>query len=272
MMPRSASAVQQSTPTLARSHGLLLLLLGGIVLTVLLLQTEYHRARLAAEVLGIALGSTGALLVFGLSRPSPQVVTRAYVMLSRQTRMLLIAGMALLFGFAIATSAIRRVAPQLRNVPGLGGIVTLDWVSSLTMLAVAGSTLMCVGLMAIVARASKDIADDATADGASLERLWRATNAADFQAFRACFALSGQGERLCRTWADFAGPLGGSQVVLVRSAATGGRTWSEWYACRDADRSIRRWVLVASEHSGRISGDGEIFQYVSAEAGTSPFG
>jgi hypothetical protein len=29
---------------------------------------------------------------------------------------------------------------------------------------------------------------------------------------------------------------------------------------------------VASEHSGRISGDGEIFQYVSAEAGTSPFG
>jgi len=260
MMRLSGSGQMNRAPTLGRLHGFLLLLLGSIVLTVLLLQTEYHRARLAAEVLGIAVGGAGAMLVFGLTRPSPQVVTRAYVLLSRHTRVLLIAGMILLFGFAIATSAIRRVAPQLREVPGLGGIVTLDWVLSLAMLAIAGSTLLCVGLMAIVARPPKDAADCATADGVKLERLWAATNAEDFQAFRACFARSAPGDRLCRAWAEVAGPLGGSQIVLVRSAAKGGRIWSEWYACRHSDRSICRWVLVATEHAGCISGDGVLFQ------------
>ena len=261
MLMRLPGANSESrNPTLGRSHGLLLLLLGSIVLTVLLLQTEYHRARLAAEVLGIAVGGTGAALVFGPTRPSPQVVTRAYVLLSRHARVLLITGMLSLFGFAIATSAIGRVAPQLRDVPGLGGIVTLDWVLSLSMLAMAGSTLLCVGLMAVVARPRRAAADCPTGEGVALERLWAAANAEDFQAFRACFARSAPGDRLCRAWAEVAGPLGGSQIVLVRSAAKGGRIWSEWYACRHSDRSICRWVLVATEHAGCISGDGVLFQ------------
>lgn len=251
------------TPTLGRSHGILLLLLGGIVLTVLLRQTEYHRARFAAEVLGIVLGGAGTVLVFGLTRPSPQVVTRAYVLLSRHTRLLLVAGMTSLFGFAIATAAIHRVSPQLRELPGVGGLVTLDWVLSLTMLAIAGSTLLCVGLMAIVARPTAGVRVGTAPDGVTLERLWAAANGDSVQSLRTCFASSTQGERLCGNWAEFAGPLGSSQIVLVRSAAKGGRVWSEWYACRHTDRSVRRWVLVATEQAGRINGDGEFFQHVS---------
>jgi hypothetical protein len=263
VMRLSGSGARNGTPTLGRSHGGLLLLLGGVVLTVLLRQTEYHRARLAAEVLGITLGGAGSVLVFGLTRPSPQVVTRAYVLLSRHTRLLLIAGMSLMYGFAVATAAVRRVAPQLREVPGLGGLVTLDWVLSLSMLAIAGSTLLCVGLMAIVARPTSAAAVDTATDGTSLERLWAAANGENTRVLRMCFALSLQGERLWQRWVEITGPVGSSQIVLVRSAAKGGKVWSEWYARSYTDRSVRRWVLVATEHAGLINGDGELFQHVS---------
>jgi hypothetical protein len=262
MMRLSGPSAGSKTLTLGRLHGILLLALGGIVLTVLLRQTEYHRARLAAEVLGIALGGAVTVLVFGLTRPSPQVVTRAYVLLSRHTRRLLISGMMSLFGFAIATAAIHRVAPQLREVPGLGGIVTLDWVLSLSMLAIAGSTLLCVGLMAMVARPTAATSVRVAPDGATLERLWAAANGENAQALRVCFAESKQGAFLARLWAECAGPLGSSQVVLVRSAARSGRIWSEWYACSHDDGSIRRWVMVATEHAGRISDDGAFFQHL----------
>lgn len=262
MIHWSGSGAGSKSPTLGRFHGLLLLALGGFVLTVLLRQTEYHRARLAAEVLGIVLGGAATVLVFGLTRPSPQVVTRAYVLLSRHTRRLLIAGMTSLFGFAVATAAVHRVAPQLRQVPGLGGIVTLDWVLSLSMLAIAGSTLLCVGLMAMVARPTAAASVGAAPDGATLERLWAAANGEDAQALRACFAPSKQGESLARTWAECAGPMGSSQVLLVRSAAKAGRTWSEWYARRHDDGSVRRWVVVATEHASRIGDDGVFYQHL----------
>jgi hypothetical protein len=262
MMGWSGSGAGGKSPTLGRLHGLLLLALGGIVLTVLLRQTQYHRARLAAEVLGIVLGGAATVLVFGLTRPSPQVVTRAYVLLSRHTRRLLIAGMTSLFGFAVATAAVHRVAPQLRQVPALGGIVTLDWVLSLSMLAIAGSTLLCVGLMAMVARPTAAAAG-AAPDGATLERLWAAANGDDGQALRACFAAGKQGESLMRTWAACAGPMGSSQVLLVRSAARAGRTWSEWYARRHDDGAVHRWVVVANEQAGRLGDDCAFYQFLA---------
>jgi hypothetical protein len=252
--------------TVGRSHGLLLLLLGTIVLATLLRQTEGHRARLAAEVLGMALGGSGAVLIFGLTRPSPQVVTRAYVLLSRHMRLLLIGGMALLFGFAVATAAVHRVAPQLREVPGLGGVVTLDWVLSLSMLAIAGSTLLCIGCMAIVARPRQAAGSDVVVAGVALERLWSATNCREGQALRRCFAAGQAGEHLFGRWSEFAGPLGSHQIVLVRSAALDGRVWSEWYARSEDGGSTRRWVLVASEQAGRIGGDGELFEHVPVTA------
>jgi len=261
MMRLSPPQRAGASSTVGRSHGLLMLLLGTVVLTTLLQQTQGHRARLAAELLGVLLGGSGAVLIFGLTRPSPQVVTRAYVLLSRHMRLLLIGGMALLFGFAVATAAVHRVAPELRQVPGLGGIVTLDWVVSLSMLAIAGSTLLCVGCMAIVARPRKLVAGGLVA-GVALERLWSAANSHDGQALRTCFAAGTAGELLAGRWSDLAGPVGHQQIVLVRSAALDGRVWSEWYA-RSADGlAIRRWVLVATEQAGRVSGDGEIFAHV----------
>lgn len=265
MMRLSPAQRAGSASTVGRSHGVLMLLLGTIVLTTLLQQTQGHRARLAAELLGVVLGGSGAVLIFGLTRPSPQVVTRAYVLLSRHMRRLLIGGMALLYGFAVATAAVHRVAPQLRQVPGLGGLVTLDWVVSLSMLAIAGSTLLCFGCMAIVARPRKAVTTGSLVAGVALERLWSAANGHDGQALRMCFTAGTAGARLYSRWSEFAGPIGVHQVVLVRSAALEGRVWSEWYA-RSADGlDIRRWILVATEQAGRISGDGELFQHVPGD-------
>ncbi len=253
-------------PILGRVHGILLVLLGAIVITVLIHQSGGHRARLAAEILGIALGGGVTLLVFGLARPSPQVVTQAYRLLSPHTLVSLATGMTGLYGFALATAIVHHVLPQLhlKEVPGVGGMVTLVWVFALMSLGIAGSTLIGIGMMAIAARADAMRARHQPVAGAALERLWAAANGEREHALRMCFAQTVQGDQVLQQWLACAGPLGSSHVVLVRAATSGGRLWSEWYAHNYTDNSVRRWVLSATEQAERIGPDGEVFQYASA--------
>src|SRR6185312_11728234 len=164
----------------------------------------------------------------GVARPSPQLVTRAYVRLSPHTRTLLMAGMATLLGVAVVTAIAHQVAPGLRNVPGLGGLVTLDWVLSLMLLAIAGSTLLFLGLVALTARPTAP-ATLGPSQGAALERLWAAANRQGEDELRQCFAAGPAGDALFEQWIDCVGSPGGASVLLVRSAVVWGRTWSEWH-------------------------------------------
>ena len=63
MIALSPRRVQPAGATLGRFHGVLLLILGVTVLAVLLRATGGHRARLAAEVLGILLGGAASAIV-----------------------------------------------------------------------------------------------------------------------------------------------------------------------------------------------------------------
>lgn len=255
-LPRPKTAPNPAI--LGRLHGLLLLLLGASVLALLLHSTEGHRARLAAEGLGVLLGGAAATVVSGISRPSPQVVTRAYVRLNRHMRRCLLAGMTILFGFAAVTAIARRMAPGLREVPALGGLVTFDWVLSLTMLAVAGAALLLIGLLALVAR-PVTAALPAPDGGRILERLWSASNSDRGEELRACFTDDPAGDALYRQWRALSGPAGGTHVILVRSTTIWGRSLSEWCARSEGDMATQRWILIAREYAGRVA-TGEFFR------------
>lgn len=257
------SRAKSGPATLGRVESVLLMALGLTVLLCLFGITQDHRARLAAEVLGTILGAAATILVVGVARPSPQLVTRAYVRISPHTRTLLIAGMVTLFGVAVATAVAHEIAPGLRDVPGLGGLVTLDWVLSLTLLAIAGSTLLFLGLVALVARPTPS-APAGPREGAALERLWAAANGQSVEALRQCF-VGPDGEALFGQWLALVGPPGAAAVLLVRSAAAWERSWSEWHTIPAAGSPSQRWLLVATERGGRLAG-GQLFQPAAAVA------
>ena len=252
-------AAGDGRPVLGRRGGLLLALLGLAVLAILVNASQGHRARLAAEGLGVLAGGAATALVLGRVRPSPDLATRAYLHLGRPARALLVAGLVALFGFALGTAGLHRIFPHLQHVPGFGGLVTLDWVVSLGLLATAGSTLFCLGVGACLARGDAPAADQG---GLPLERLWAASNRGDAGELAACFDAGEGGRRLLGEWLRLLGPPGTTQVLLVRTATVWGRSWSEWQFGRPdgAGRlAWRRRLLVAREAGGRLAA-GELYE------------
>ena len=241
------------TSLVGRGSGLLLLVLGVTILGVLFWATGGHRARLVAETLGVLVGGSMTILFVGVSRPSPQVVTRAYVRLSRNTRALLIAGIAMVLGFAVVTAAIEPAIPRLREIPAFGGVVTLDWVLSLTVLAIAGTTLLLLGMVTIGARPAATPRAESMATDFLLERLARASNGNAPHALRACFTHDEAGECSFRAWCALLATYEGSHVVLVRSATVWDRLWSEWHLRAEQGGHVQRWILVAQAAEGCIA-------------------
>ena len=240
---------------LGRGGGLLLVALGLTVLCLLFWATQGHRARLAAEGLGVLMGGGLTLAVVGLSRPSAQVVTRAYVRLSRHTRALLIVGISMVFGFALVMAAIEPAMPRLRETPAFGGLITLDWVLSLTVLAVAGAMLLLLGVVAVGAHPANSFSTSAPAAGHFLlERLAYASNSGNADLLRACFTADGAGERTYREWRAVLAAADAQQAILVHSATVWGRLWSEWHLLSGSGHSAQQWILVAQQAGGQIDG------------------
>lgn len=250
---------------LGRAGRLLLIALGLVAVSLLFRATGGHRARLAAEALGVLAGGGLTLVVVGVRRPSPQIVTRAYAGLGAYARALFVAGIGLLFGFGLLTASVAATMPGLREVPALGGLVTLDWVVSLTVLGTAGSILLSLGILAWRAEIGPEQRPaSVAADDAILERLWSASNEGDMDALRRCFGPRREGERLFHTWCDAVGPLGTSQVLLVSSSTVWDKALSEWHV-RAAEVAgapgVRRFILLAHADAGAIA-SGDLYRVI----------
>jgi hypothetical protein len=189
------------------------------------------------------------------------MVTRAYASLSKIARLLLATGTLLLFGFGISTAGLAEVVPNLRDIPGFGGMVTLDWVVSLTLLATAGSILLSLGILACRAVTITDNPIAAVRIGDILVQLWEASNGSSDEDLRECFGESDSGEQLYRSWLSVIGSPGSSQTLLVRSSVVLGKSWSEWHCLSpDVRRDTREshHVLLAHIEAGKIM-SGELF-------------